>query len=220
MDDFFNPVGEEITAPASDPAADFLAGDLASVPEPVEEIAAPGDSPVDLSAEFAQLDEQNVEVMNEDDLRKMTIQGEGEGVTDEKMDPSAMYSGISLADDRINQLKMESTAVREWREKNQQRIENADSKETTDDADWKTTAKTQTEQFYKQYEADNEKRKAENRASSIASIVKEPESKEKAWSQIGDFIDFNAQRAAKQTDKDRMKTLLFKLKQSPPISAK
>ena len=72
----------------------------------------------------------------------------------------------------------------------------------------------------RQYEAENEKRKAENRASSIASIVKEPESKEKAWSQIGDFIDFNAQRAAKQTDKDRMKTLLFKLKQSPPISAK
>ena len=54
-----------VLAPASDPAADFLAGDLASVPEPVEEIAAPGDSPVDLSAEFAQLDEQNVEVMNE-----------------------------------------------------------------------------------------------------------------------------------------------------------
>jgi len=47
--------------------------------------------------------------------------------------------------------------------------------------------------------------------------VKKPESSDMAWSQIGDFIDFNAQRAAKQTDKQRMKTLLFKLKQTPPI---
>lgn len=60
----------------------------------------------------------------------------------------------------------------------------------------------------------------ENRASATASIVHKPESKEKAWGQIGDFIDFNAQRAAKQTNKDRMKTLLFTLKQTPPITAK
>jgi len=227
MDDFFNP-GETAAAPAApaaDPAASFLAGDLASVPdvttEPVVEVSAPTDSPVDLSAEFAELDNQNVEVMNEDDLRKMTVQGDEAGAPIvENVDPSVMYSGISLADDRINQLKMESDAVREWREKNTRRIEDADTKETTDVADWKSTAKTQTEQFYKQYEAENEKRKQENRASSIASIIKSPESKEKAWAQIGDFIDYNAQRAANQTDKDRMKTLLFKLKQTPPITAK
>ena len=61
-----------LAAPAADPAADFLAGDLAVVPdmgtpggEPVQEMTMPTDSPVDLSAEFAELDNQNVEVMNE-----------------------------------------------------------------------------------------------------------------------------------------------------------
>ena len=79
----------------------------------------------------------------------MTVQGDGQIPVEEKVDPSVMYSGISLADDRISQLKMESEAVRDWREKNIQRIENGDKKETTDDTEWKTSAKTQTEQFYK-----------------------------------------------------------------------
>lgn len=80
----------------------------------------------------------------------MTVQGDElqQGVQ-ESVDPSAMYSGISLADDRINQLKMESDAVREWRGNNQKRIEDADVKETSDTTEWKSTAKTQTEQFYK-----------------------------------------------------------------------
>ena len=73
--------------------------------------------------------------------------------------------------------------------------------------------------YFRTYEAENEKRKKENRASQTASVIKEPDSKAKAWAQIGDFIDFNAQRAAKQVNKDRMKTLLFKLKQTPPVAA-
>ena len=41
----------------------------------------------------------------------MTVQGEGPP-PEEKVDPSAMYSGISMADERINQLKTEANAIR------------------------------------------------------------------------------------------------------------
>lgn len=221
MDDFFNPAE---AAPVVDPAADFLAGDMASVPNitsefTVEEVTMPTDSPVDLSAEFAEL--ENMEVMNEDDLRKMTVQGdESSAGISEKVDPSAMYSGISLADDRINQLQAESPAVREWRETYAKRIQDADNKENTETEEWKQSAKTATEEFYKTYEAENSKRKNQNKSSAIASVIPDPASKEKAWSQIGDFINFQAQRAAKTTDKERMKSLLFQLKNSPPVGAK
>ena len=40
----------------------------------------------------------------------MTVQGENP--VEEKVDPSAMYSGISMADDRINQLQSESNKMR------------------------------------------------------------------------------------------------------------
>merc|ERR1711971_1156149 len=118
-------------------------------------------APVDLSAEFAELNDA-APVMQEDDLRKMTVQGENP--VEEKVDPSAMYSGISMADDRINQLQSESNKMREWREQNTARIEAADSKEQTDDVEWKAQAKKQKDDFYKQYEAENAKRKSENRA--------------------------------------------------------
>ena len=69
----------------------------------------------------------------------------------------------------------------------------------------------------RQYEAEKAKTKGENRNGQSPLVVKKPESTDKAWSQIGDFIDFQAARAAKQTDKERMKSLLFKLKQTPPV---
>ena len=40
----------------------------------------------------------------------MTVQGEAPA--DEPVDPSAMYSGLSMADDRINQLQSESGKMR------------------------------------------------------------------------------------------------------------
>ena len=69
----------------------------------------------------------------------------------------------------------------------------------------------------RQYETEKAKTKGENRNGQSPLVVKKPESTDKAWSQIGDFIDFQAARAAKQTDKERMKSLLFKLKQTPPV---
>jgi len=171
-----------------------------------------GSSPVDLSAEFAELND-DAPAMQEDDLRRMTTQGEGQ---DEKIDPSVMYSGISMADDRINQLKTESSALREWREQNSQRIEHADSKELKDDADWKEKAKLQKDEFYKQYEAENAKRKSENRAAEKTSAIDAPASREAAWAQLGSYVDFKQARQTNETDKSRMKSLLFKLKQEPP----
>ena len=80
----------------------------------------------------------------------MTVQGdESSAGISEKVDPSAMYSGISLADDRINQLQAESPAVREWRETYAKRIQDADNKENTETEEWKQSAKTATEEFYK-----------------------------------------------------------------------
>ena len=61
----------------------------------------------DLTAEFAELENQGAEVMDEDALRQMTVQGDPiQAAQSEKVDPSQMYSGISMADDRINQLKV------------------------------------------------------------------------------------------------------------------
>ena len=61
----------------------------------------------DLTAEFAELETQGAEVMDEDALRQMTVQGDPiQAAQSEKVDPSQMYSGISMADDRINQLKV------------------------------------------------------------------------------------------------------------------
>ena len=100
----------------------------------------------------------------------MTTQGETTAA-DEPLDPSQMYSGISMANDRINALQTESPKIklvkyktyffylffeisnnnfyREWREKNTQRIEDADKKEETDGASWKEQAKIQKDEFYK-----------------------------------------------------------------------
>lgn len=45
--------------------------------------------------------------MDEDALRQMTVQGDPiQAAQSEKVDPSQIYSGISMADDRINQLKV------------------------------------------------------------------------------------------------------------------
>merc|ERR1711935_217721 len=168
---------------------------------------------VDLSAEFAELNDVEP-VMQEDDLRKMTVQGETPA--EDPVDPSAMYSGISMADDRINQLQSESSKMREWREQNTARIEAADSKETTDEVEWKEAAKKQKDDFYKQYEAENAKRKGENRAAEQNDVMTAPSSKAKAWEQLSGLINFNEQRKTNETDKTRMKSLLFQLKQEPP----
>merc|ERR1712131_164448 len=203
MDDFFSP---DSAAPAGNESAPV---------EEIEIIPEQGSSPVDLSAEFAELNDA-APVMQEDDLRKMTVQGE---VSEEKVDPSAMYSGISMADDRINQLQSESNKMREWREQNTARIEAADSKEKTDEVDWKEQAKKQKDDFYKQYEAENAKRKSENRAAEQNDVVTAPGDKAKAWQQLSGFINFNQARQANETDKLRMKSLLFQLKQEPPKAA-
>ena len=68
----------------------------------------------------------------------------------------------------------------------------------------------------RQYETENSKRKKENRNAESVSSSNAPGSREDAWKQLGSFIDFQATRAANETDKSRMKSLLFKLKQTPP----
>merc|ERR1711953_125430 len=203
--DFFSAPDETTPAPQQD------VGQIEEI-----EIIAPEESspPVDLSAEFAELEDVPGGIMQEDDLRRMTTQGEA--VVEEVLDPSAMYSGISMADDRISQLKMESDAVREWRDRNTKRIEDGDNKEKSDVIDWKEQAKLQKEEFYKQYETENSKRKRENRNAESVSASNAPNTREDAWKQLGTFIDFQATRAANETDKSRMKSLLFKLKQTPP----
>merc|ERR1712168_1247704 len=175
--------------------------------EPIEDIeiipeneVPKGSPPVDLSAEFAELNQESGNVM----------------AADEALDPSQMYSGISMANDRINALQTESPKIKEWREKNTQRIEDADKKEETDGVSWKEQAKIQKDEFYKQYETENAKRKAENRASEVNNVISAPGSSKVAWEQLGSFINFNASRGAHETDKLRMKSLLFKLKQEPP----
>lgn len=207
--DFFSPAAESET-PA--PVQSEPIEDIEIIPE--NEVPK-GSPPVDLSAEFAELNQESGNVMAEDDLRKMTTQGE-ETAADEALDPSQMYSGISMANDRINALQTESPKIKEWREKNTQRIEDADKKEETDGVSWKEQAKIQKDEFYKQYETENAKRKAENRASEVNNVISAPDSSKVAWEQLGSFINFNASRGAHETDKSRMKSLLFKLKQEPP----
>ena len=70
--------------------------------------------------------------------------------------------------------------------------------------------------YFRQYETENAKRKAENRASEVNNVISAPGSTKVAWEQLGSFINFNASRGAHETDKSRMKSLLFKLKQEPP----
>ena len=70
--------------------------------------------------------------------------------------------------------------------------------------------------FFRQYEAENSKRKTENRSSEQESVISAPATKEVAWQQLSSFINFNQARQANETDKARMKSLLFKLKQEPP----
>ena len=70
--------------------------------------------------------------------------------------------------------------------------------------------------YFRQYETENAKRKAENRASEVNNVISAPGSSKVAWEQLGSFINFNASRGAHETDKSRMKSLLFKLKQEPP----
>ena len=70
--------------------------------------------------------------------------------------------------------------------------------------------------LYRQYEAENAKRKGENRAAEQNDVMAAPSDKAKAWQQLSGFINFNAQRQANETDKSRMKSLLFQLKQEPP----
>ena len=68
----------------------------------------------------------------------------------------------------------------------------------------------------RQYEAENSKRKGENRAAEINDVMTAPSSKAKAWEQLSGLINFNEQRKTNETDKTRMKSLLFQLKQEPP----
>merc|ERR1711953_1420262 len=98
--DFFSPAAESET-PA--PVQSEPIEDIEIIPE--NEVPK-GSPPVDLSAEFAELNQESGNVMAEDDLRKMTTQGE-ETAADEALDPSQMYSGISMANDRINALQTE-----------------------------------------------------------------------------------------------------------------
>ena len=71
----------------------------------------------------------------------------------------------------------------------------------------------------RQYEAENAKRKSENRAAEQNDVVAAPSDKAKAWNQLSGFINFNQERKPNETDKSRMKSLLFQLKQEPPKTA-
>jgi len=225
MDDFFNPVPateNEAVAEApqavADPAAEFLGGDVAAVAdinEAPEMLTVDSESPVDLAGEFESV--PAAEVMEEDAMRGMLSSGATD-IPETRTDPSQLVNSMNAADERIAQLNSESESVRKWREDNEKRIQETDAKETSDLEEWKSTAKSQIEEFYKTYGAENEKRKNQNRIST-ASQPPSLDDPKKAWQQIGDFIDFNASRQAKETDKDRMKSLLFKLKTNPPVKA-
>ncbi|CBY09957.1 unnamed protein product [Oikopleura dioica] len=224
MDDFFNAAPENQAPVAeapqvADPAADFLGEDVAAVAdinEAPEELTVDSESPVDLAGEFESIPAA-AEVMEEDAMRGMLSSGATD-IPETRMDPSQLVNSMNAADERIAQLNSESESVRKWREDNEKRIVETDAKETSDLEEWKSTAKSQIEEFYKTYGAENEKRKNQNRIST-ASKPPSLDDPKIAWQQIGDFIDFNASRQAKETDKDRMKSLLFKLKTSPPVKA-
>lgn len=155
--------------------------------------------------------------MEEDAMRGMLSSGATD-LPDSRTDPSQFVNSMNVADERIAQLNSESESVRKWREEKAKRIVETDAKEVSDIDEWKSTAKSQIEEFYKTYGAENEKRKNQNRLST-ASQPPSLDDPKKAWQQIGDFIDFNASRQAKETDKDRMKSLLFRLKTNPPVKA-
>jgi len=70
-------------------------------------------------------------------------------IPETRMDPSQLVNSMNAADERIAQLNSESESVRKWREDNEKRIVETDAKETSDLEEWKSTAKSQIEEFYK-----------------------------------------------------------------------
>ena len=81
-------------------------------------------------------------------MRGMLSSGVTE-LAESRTDPSQLMNSMNLADERISQLNSESESVRKWREEHEKRIEQTDAKETSDLEEWKSTAKSQIDEFYK-----------------------------------------------------------------------
>ena len=83
-----------------------------------------------------------------DALRGMLSSAPSE-LPETRTDPSQIVNSMNLADERISQLNSESESVRKWRQENEQRIAQTDAKESSDLEEWKSTAKSQIDEFYK-----------------------------------------------------------------------
>jgi len=115
------------------------------------------------------------------------------------------------------EIKIEAAAIREWREQNDKRIQEADEKEHEAKQQMLADARRELEEW-KQSRNDNlEKTKIRNRENEQDFInERETRSKEEVldcdWKKVSELCDFSKKKTKGARDTDRMKSLILQMK--------
>jgi len=196
MDAFDDAFGAEV-----DPAAEFLAKEQ-------EELADLGE---DLG--FAAPSSQEILAFKTDE--PMT---NGHETFDFFMDQDQGEQGLSRGIQNIR-MREEPECIRKWKIEQEERLRVKDEEEALRMEELRAKAKKELDDWYKRYEDQLVKTKANNRSAQeefvaeINNIVPGSE-----WERVSKHCDFNPKSTRHSKDVSRMRALLLQLKQNPPAT--
>jgi len=115
-------------------------------------------------------------------------------------------------------VKQEPAVLREWREKQMERLREKDEKEEEDKENLKLQASKELEEWYKQLDDSLEKTRAANREARLSvdrSYVSEVVTLEPGteWERVSKLCDFNQKTSKNIKDVSRMRSIILQLKQ-------
>lgn len=114
----------------------------------------------------------------------------------------------------------EPETIKKWKLENEELLKEKDAKEEEMMAELKEQAKKELQDWYKQYEDQLSKTKEDNRLSQkdfVAEVNDIAPGTE--WERVNKLCDFNTKNSRNSADLSRMRSILLKLKQSPPVKA-
>jgi len=162
------------------------------------------DSDINSEEEIVMVEQENLDILVQE--TKPTI------IETSTPQVNTAFSGNNYAD-----IKIEAAAIREWREQNDKRIQEADEKEHEGKQQMLADARKELEEWKQNRNENLEKTKKMNREDEKEFISeRETRSKEEVlecdWKKVSELCDFSTKKAKGSRSTDRMKSLILQMK--------
>lgn len=147
--------------------------------------------------------------------------GEGQSVTSAlfgQVNQDMSNLNVNNAASPITIPREEPETIRVWREKNEEHLKVKDEKEAEMMVELREKAKKELNDWYKKYEEQLGKTKADNREGDKSHFVAEMGTAIEPgteWERVHKLCDFNVKNSRNSKDMSRMRSIMLQLKQNP-----